>query len=512
MREGTRGSAEAPSALLIRRAIAGHGIFPVLQPIAHLSDGRIIGFEALSRFDGIADWGPDRWFSEAAAAGNGVDLELAAVRAVLPALEAVPDDTYLSVNLSPAAVLDPRTASLLGPIAGRLIVELTEHSKVEDPAALAAAVQALRAQGARIAVDDLGSGFANMSLVLRLRPEVLKLDVDLVRGIDGDPDRRVLVASLVAFAGSIPAVVVAEGIETEREAITVLELGVRCGQGYLLGRPMMAPGPHVHLPEATRGFGGPVPPGSVLPPPAWGMATHVGVLAGMARERDVIGYAVAGLAHRFARRIAVTVLALAVLGGPSVVVAAANAEPGEVLYPIKLGVEDLRLALESDPSEDVAMHLEFAARRISELPSLGSDPTREQLRLMLLQRLEQHLAAVESAVSDPRITPVSSALARAEVSNARATYDETLVGVCEDIAGCSAPILAARGRPSDGGSPPSGRGGPTTHEPKRDSAKNGATPGKEDTGEVRGGGGADGKTANGVAKTRAPNDTPARHR
>jgi len=129
---------------------------------------------------------------------------------------------------------------------------------------------------------------------------------------------------------------------------------------------------------------------------------------------------------------------------------------------------------------------------------------------MLLQRLEQHLTAVESAVSDPRITPVSSALARAEVSNARATFDETLVGVCEDIAGCSAPILAARGKPSDGGSPPSGRGGPTTHEPKRDSVKNGATPGKQDQGDVPGGSGADGKTANSVGKTRAPTGKPAR--
>lgn len=205
----------------------------VFQPVVALADGSVVGHEALSRFP-TGD--PAEWFATARSAGLEEDLELTAVRSALARLDDVPG--FLAVNVS------ARTAGLpaLGRVVGgcdpaRVVLELTEHTPVDDYAALRRTLAPLRRAGVRIAVDDVGAGFASMRHVLELVPDVLKLDISLVRNIATDSSRQALAASMLAFADKTGAQVVAEGIETADELDYLRTMGVGLGQGYHLGRP-----------------------------------------------------------------------------------------------------------------------------------------------------------------------------------------------------------------------------------------------------------------------------------
>jgi EAL domain-containing protein (putative c-di-GMP-specific phosphodiesterase class I) len=165
-------------------------------------------------------------------------LELSAIRAALSHLDRIPTAAYLAVNASPVTVCAPALGELLtGPAAARVVLELTEHSDVDDHERLIAALDDLRCSGVRLAVDDTGAGFASLQRLIDLRPDVIKLDRVLVTGIDADPARRALAGALLAFAREVGATVVAEGIENAHENTVVRRLGVRYGQGFHLGRP-----------------------------------------------------------------------------------------------------------------------------------------------------------------------------------------------------------------------------------------------------------------------------------
>jgi EAL domain-containing protein (putative c-di-GMP-specific phosphodiesterase class I) len=116
-------------------------------------------------------------------------------------------------------------------------VEVTEHSPVEDYDALLAVLDVLRAAGVLLAVDDAGAGYASLRHVLRLRPDVIKLDIALVAGVHTDLARQALVAAMVGFAAATGARLVAEGVEEAAEAAVLRELGVEYAQGHLYGRP-----------------------------------------------------------------------------------------------------------------------------------------------------------------------------------------------------------------------------------------------------------------------------------
>jgi EAL domain-containing protein (putative c-di-GMP-specific phosphodiesterase class I) len=211
------------------------------QPIVSLADGRVLGVEALSRF-AVADEGrtAEDWFADAARVGLGVDLEIHAAVHALRLATALPEDAYVSVNLSPETLLWPGLPEVLAkaPIPpSRIVVELTEHSAVGDYDALDRALQPLREAGLRLAVDDAGAGYATFRHILRLAPDLIKLDRSLICGIDGDPARRALAGAVVALAREMGGVVAAEGLESSAELAVVLGLGIDAGQGYLLGRP-----------------------------------------------------------------------------------------------------------------------------------------------------------------------------------------------------------------------------------------------------------------------------------
>jgi PAS domain S-box-containing protein len=230
----------------IQAVLDGGGPQILVQPIVDLSTGAVVGGEALSRFAGSPAQGPDRWFADAIDVGFGSELELTVIRLALAKLKAMPRSAYLSINMSPSTASSTAFVDLLGcsdVALDRVVVELTEHTDVSDYALLRIALANLRAMGVRIAIDDTGSGFASLSHVLKLRPDIVKLDIDLIRGIHSDPARRSLVSGLVSFAKEIGTQLLAEGIETADELSTLREIGVLYGQGYYLGTPALLPLP-----------------------------------------------------------------------------------------------------------------------------------------------------------------------------------------------------------------------------------------------------------------------------
>ncbi len=229
----------------VERVLAEEAFHAVYQPIRDFVNGKTVGFEALSRFHGEGARPPDEWFADAFAADLGPQLELAAVRAALDGAHSLPPEVYLSVNVSPATVLDDAFGTMLADAARvrRLVLEITEHAAVEDYAALATALRPLRDHGVALAIDDAGAGFSSLQHIVRLQPDTIKLDMSLIRAIDREAPRRALASALVYFAADTGSTIVAEGIETEAERATLQGLGISLGQGYLFGRPGPASGP-----------------------------------------------------------------------------------------------------------------------------------------------------------------------------------------------------------------------------------------------------------------------------
>jgi EAL domain-containing protein (putative c-di-GMP-specific phosphodiesterase class I)/ActR/RegA family two-component response regulator len=221
----------------VQQLLDHEDITMVFQPIVDLLTSHVVGVEALARFSAQPERRPDEWFAEAALAGLGNDLELLAVRIATAYLDQLPDDTYLSVNVSPGVALDPRLTETLRARAAQIVIELTEHAPVDQYDHLIAALAELRDAGTRIAVDDAGSGYASLQHILRLSPDIIKLDIELIRDINADPARQSLAAALVLFGDKINATITAEGIETTDELRTLRRLHVPYGQGYHLGRP-----------------------------------------------------------------------------------------------------------------------------------------------------------------------------------------------------------------------------------------------------------------------------------
>ena len=222
----------------IDRVFSERRLSMAFQPIVSLVDGRLVGVEALARFDAEPRRPPNEWFAEANAVGRGVELELLAVTCALAQLGDLRFGAYLSVNASPLTAIAPELPAILAAVPGnRIVLELTEHTQVGDYEALVAALVRSRAEGVRIAADDTGAGYSGLQHLLRLRPNVVKLDLALTRHIDEDPARRALASALVTFAGEIGAVLVAEGVESVGELRALRTLGIPAAQGYRLGRP-----------------------------------------------------------------------------------------------------------------------------------------------------------------------------------------------------------------------------------------------------------------------------------
>jgi EAL domain-containing protein (putative c-di-GMP-specific phosphodiesterase class I)/ActR/RegA family two-component response regulator len=214
----------------------------VFQPIIDLTDHSVVGMEALSRFATEPLRSPDLWFAEAASVGLGPTLEMKAVRAAVAHVSQLPDGAFMAVNASPELMMSGMLDSLADdPACSRLVFELTEHEAVVDYGPIRDRMQPLLRAGARIAVDDTGAGFASLRHILLLQPQIIKLDRSLTHGVDHDPARRALAASLVSFAHDIGSELIAEGVETLEELATLERLGAHWAQGFHIARPEPLP-------------------------------------------------------------------------------------------------------------------------------------------------------------------------------------------------------------------------------------------------------------------------------
>jgi EAL domain-containing protein (putative c-di-GMP-specific phosphodiesterase class I) len=223
----------------IENVVAGAAFHPVFQPIVDLATGEPIGYEALTRFDDGTP--PDRVFAEARRCGLEQKLESVTLRAAVAASEILPAERFLSLNVSPTLILaGDELRAILATRTRPIVLEVTEHASIDDYGALRSAFVAL-GSGLRLAVDDAGAGVANFNHLVELRPQFVKVDIGLVRGVNADLTRQALIVALLHFAGSTDCHVVAEGIETEAERAVLEKLEVEFGQGYLFGRPEEAP-------------------------------------------------------------------------------------------------------------------------------------------------------------------------------------------------------------------------------------------------------------------------------
>jgi diguanylate cyclase (GGDEF)-like protein/PAS domain S-box-containing protein len=207
----------------------------VFQPVVDVRTGLVAGYEALSRFLGSRR-PPNAWFAQAHRCGLGIELEIAAARAQLDTPHR-PLGTRLSINLSPTAMLSAEAEELFTGDLSHLVLEVTEDELMAEGGALENRLAELRRSGARLAVDDIGAGYAGLKQVMRLQPDVLKLDHSLVSGVAEDPAKGAMVDALVRYARRIGADVCAEGVETLEDLEALADLDVTYGQGFVLARP-----------------------------------------------------------------------------------------------------------------------------------------------------------------------------------------------------------------------------------------------------------------------------------
>ena len=212
----------------------------VFQPIVRLVDNHVFAYEALVRCPEQQLRNPHVLFSIAEQGGRIWPLSRLLRTLAVDALPLMPEHALLFINLHPEDFDDPELISgdpRITEHASRLILEVTERAAITDFARFSRNVQPLRDAGVRIAVDDLGSGYAALSSVTEINPDFIKFDMTLIRDIDASPIRQNLLRNMISFAGDTGTEVIAEGVETKEELATLRELGSDYVQGYYLGRP-----------------------------------------------------------------------------------------------------------------------------------------------------------------------------------------------------------------------------------------------------------------------------------
>ena len=217
----------------IRETIRAGRYHTVFQPIIDLRTGAVVGYEALTRFDdGLR---PDLQFADAFAVGMGPELEAACATTAVTVADALPAGRWLAINFSPQSILLGHAARLADATTRPMVIEITEHAEIADYSEVLVALGACT--NCRVSVDDAGAGWASLRHILELEPDIVKLDIGLVRDIDHDRAKQSLAAGLCYFAQQSGTTLVAEGVETEAEAQQLRALGVHLAQGYHFGHP-----------------------------------------------------------------------------------------------------------------------------------------------------------------------------------------------------------------------------------------------------------------------------------
>ena len=200
----------------LRRVLAApEDVRLAFQPVVDLVRGVAVGYEALARFPPPPRGSPARWFAAALGQGVAAPLQAHTVRAALAARATLPANCFLSVNVEPNVLHSDEVQAAFAD-GGRLdgvVIELTEHAKVESYSRLYGGIDACRSAGVAIAIDDAGARYAGLTHLLRVRPDFVKVDSTLVAGIDRDDVKRAFVEAVGTLASRLDAWVVAEGIE-----------------------------------------------------------------------------------------------------------------------------------------------------------------------------------------------------------------------------------------------------------------------------------------------------------
>jgi EAL domain-containing protein (putative c-di-GMP-specific phosphodiesterase class I)/DNA-binding NarL/FixJ family response regulator len=219
----------------IERIIGRQAVELAYQPLADLATLRVVAVEALPRFRTRPMRSPESWLVEAAKHGWLIHLELVALNAAVGRVAMLPSDALLAVSISPETVLSGRFRDLIrGADQRRIALELTEYSADQLPTG---ALDDLRADGVRVAVHHTGSGQWSLRHIVRLAPDLIKVDMSMLRAMSADPTGHEPVSSLIGLALDMGAIVVADGVETEQEVEALRRLGIDHAQGNYLARP-----------------------------------------------------------------------------------------------------------------------------------------------------------------------------------------------------------------------------------------------------------------------------------
>jgi EAL domain-containing protein (putative c-di-GMP-specific phosphodiesterase class I) len=224
----------------VSKVLSNKHIKTVFQPIYHVDEKRVIGYECLSRFLNTPYRTPDIWFEEAQFTGLGEELEIMAITAALDKVNLFPADINFSLNISPEYVINGAVERALDQhiFNKKIILEVTEHAQITDYHAFRKAIQSLRKQGVRLAIDDVGACYSSLHHILELGADIIKLDISLIRNIDTDTSRKALTAALLAYAKETSCEVLAEGVETKQEFSELVRLGIKKIQGYFISQPL----------------------------------------------------------------------------------------------------------------------------------------------------------------------------------------------------------------------------------------------------------------------------------
>lgn len=230
------------------------------HPIVDLGRGTVWGYEALVR--GTQGQGAGHVLGQVTEANRYKFDQACRVKAIELAGRLFPaqSDTRLSINFMPNAVYEPSAciratlaaAKRVGFRPERIMFEFTENEQVSDPNHLKRIVAEYRRLGFLTAIDDFGAGHAGLGLLANFQPDLIKLDMDLIRGVEGSRARQVIVAGVVGIARALEMTVLAEGIETEAEVLTLRAAGINLFQGYLFAKPALE-----HLPPVGGLSSGP---------------------------------------------------------------------------------------------------------------------------------------------------------------------------------------------------------------------------------------------------------------
>jgi EAL domain-containing protein (putative c-di-GMP-specific phosphodiesterase class I)/ActR/RegA family two-component response regulator len=220
------------------------GLYMMYQPVASWSERRVVAYEALLRSTEPTLSRPDLLLAAAEHLGRVRDVGRTVRRRVAASVGPIAEGCDVYVNLHPAELADEDLydpAAPLSAIAHRVVLEITERSSLDHLEDAAERIAALRALGYRIAIDDLGAGYASLSTLAMIRPDLVKLDMTLVRGVGRDPARQMMLRSLNQLCVQLGITTVTEGVETADELVGSLQAGGDLMQGYLFGRPHAQP-------------------------------------------------------------------------------------------------------------------------------------------------------------------------------------------------------------------------------------------------------------------------------